>query len=61
MRAMSYNKAFTSIAHELGLSFSEEAVEAMLGLLESGVAPDNLIKVLENIKTELKSKQTQQL
>ena len=54
---MGQNKYFVYIAHELGLNFSEEAVECMLNLLESGVSPDNLLKILENSKTELKSLQ----
>ena len=55
---MGHNKYFLQIAHELGLNFSEEAIELMLGLLESGVSPDNLLKILENTKTEMKSLQS---
>lgn len=52
---MSHGKHFAYIAQELGLNFSEDIIDIMLGLLESGVSPDNLLKILENIKTELKS------
>ena len=45
---MGYNKHFVHIAHELGLTFSEEMIELMIGLLEGGVSPDNLLKILEN-------------
>lgn len=54
---MSYVKQLMQIAGELNLNFSEEAVQAMLALLEEDVAPDNLVKILEEIKTELKSQE----
>jgi hypothetical protein len=54
---MAHNKYFVHIAHELGLNFTEEAIDLMVGLLESGVTPDNLLKILENSKNELKSMQ----
>lgn len=55
--SMAHNKYFVHIAHELGLNFTEEAIDLMVGLLESGVTPDNLLKILENSKNELKSMQ----
>jgi hypothetical protein len=54
---MSSNKYIVHIAHELGLAFTEETVDIMVELLENGVSPDNLLKILENIKTEMKSLQ----
>lgn len=50
-------KCLVQIANELNLSFSEEAIQAMLYLLEGDVSPDNLVKILEEIKIELTSTQ----
>lgn len=52
---MSYLKYLMQIAHELNLNFDEESLQAMLGLLENNVAPDNLVKILEAVKSELTS------
>jgi len=51
---MGYVKQLMQIAHELNLSFSEDAIQAMLALLEENVAPDNLVRILEEVKRELK-------
>lgn len=52
---MSHVKYLVQIANELNLSFSEDAVQEMLTLLEEDVSPDNLAKILEEVKMELKS------
>lgn len=42
-----------AIAQELGLNFNEEAIESMLLLLENGASPENIVKMLEDVKTEI--------
>lgn len=50
---MNYTKNLAQIANELGLNFNEDAIQCMLSLLENGISPDNMVKILEEIKLEL--------
>lgn len=52
---MSDINLLTRIAYELGLNFTEEAVESMLNLLENDVSPDNLAKIIDQCKNIMKS------
>lgn len=55
LKAMSHLSHIALIAKKLGLSFGEEDIGIMLKLLESGVTPGNLVKILEEIKEEIKN------
>lgn len=54
-KAMSHLAHLALIAKKLGLSFGEEDIRIMLKLLENGVTPDNLIKILQEVKEEIKN------
>jgi hypothetical protein len=54
-KTMSHLSHIALIAKKLGLSFGEEDIGIMLKLLEGGVTPDNLVKILEEVKEAIKN------
>lgn len=50
---MGQEKLVAEIAQALGLNFSEETISTMLQLLEDGISPDNMVRMLEDIKAEI--------
>lgn len=51
---MDYTKHLVQLATHLGLDFDETVIQMMLALLENNVTPENLVKILEDIKHEIK-------
>lgn len=52
---MANEKIIQEIAKKLGLNFTESNISLMCKLLEEGMSPDNLVKLLEDVKTEISS------
>lgn len=50
---MDQNKIVFEINRELGLNFTENNVSILVSLLEAGMSPENMVKMLEDIKTEM--------
>lgn len=50
---MGQEKIIGEIARKFGLNFNENSIDSMIKLLEAGMTPDNLVQMLQEIKTEI--------
>ena len=49
---MSVTKKLEEICRELKLNYSEETIEILIKLLESGATPDCLVKIIRQVEAE---------
>ncbi|KAI4292889.1 hypothetical protein PAPHI01_2163 [Pancytospora philotis] len=46
---MAQEKIVAEIARELGLSFSENALDLMVKTLDAGMAPDSMVSLIKDV------------
>jgi hypothetical protein len=50
---MSQEKIVAEIARELGLNFTDSIIDTMVRLLDAGMPPESLVRLVQDTKAEL--------